>query len=214
MPLLIRNIDRGLTNRPKGHTNITMSITASIDNYRPDGNHFFCAKQKTKTQKMRPRRPLVLYCFFFFFLLFLIDEVADSFQTRFWKGCGSVLVHCWWLESLIFYFYAAKTVPYSLSKARCLTSTETIRLIRDGEKGGRGYGGGGKSEIIYLSLHCHHKNDFCIKMGSGESHVNVLLIVRDKVTRQCPQTTTMDEKGEPKRIRTEVPLLTSLTPYR
>ena len=22
---------------------------------------------------------------------------------------------------------------------------------------------------IYLSLHCHHENDFCIKMGSGES---------------------------------------------
>ena len=30
----------------------------------------------------------------------------------------------------------------------CLTSTETIRLIRDGEKGVRGYGGGGKREII------------------------------------------------------------------
>ena len=26
--------------------------------------------------------------------------------------------------------------------------------------------------------------------------------------------TTFEEKGEPKRIRTEVPLLTSLTPYR
>ena len=36
----------------------------------------------------------------------------------------------------------------------------------------------------------------------------------DKVTRQCPQTTTFEEKGEPKRNRTEVPLLTSLTPYR
>ena len=36
----------------------------------------------------------------------------------------------------------------------------------------------------------------------------------DKVTRQCPQTTTFEEKGEPLRIRTEVPLLTSLTPYR
>ena len=23
-------------------------------------------------------------------------------------------------------------------------------------------------EIIYLSLHCHHQNDFCIKMGSDE----------------------------------------------
>ena len=27
-----------------------------------------------------------------------------------------------------------------------------------------------KKEIIYLSLHCHHQNDSCIKMGSGESH--------------------------------------------
>ena len=43
------------------------------------------------------------------------------------------------------------------------------------------------------------------------SHFNVSLIVRDKVTRQCPQITTFEEKGEPKRIPTEVPLLTSLT---
>ena len=47
-------------------------------------------------------------------------------------------------------------------------------------------------------------------MGSDESRFNVSLIVRDKVTRQCPQTRTFEEKGEPKRIRTEVPLLTSL----
>jgi len=53
-----------------------------------------------------------------------------------------------------------------------------------------------------------------IKMDSDESHFNVSLIVRDKVTRQCPQTTTFKENGEPKRIQTEVPLLTSLTPYR
>ena len=31
---------------------------------------------------------------------------------------------------------------------------------------------------------------------------NVSLIVRDKVTRQCPQTTTFEEKGESKRILT------------
>ena len=71
----------------------------------------------------------------------------------------------------------------------------------------------GKREIIYLSLHCHHPNDSCIKMGSDENHSNASLIVRDKVTRQCPQPTTFEEKGEPKRIRTDVPLLTSLTPY-
>ena len=68
--------------------------------------------------------------------------------------------------------------------------------------------------IIYLSLHCHHLSDFCIKVGSDESHFNVSLIVRDKVTRHNPQTTTFEVKGEPKQIRTEVPLLTSLTPNR
>ena len=51
----------------------------------------------------------------------------------------------------------------------------------------------------------------CIKMGSDESHFNVSLIVRDKVTRPCPQTTTFEEKGEPKRYRIEVLPLTSLT---
>ena len=86
-----------------------------------------------------------------------------------------------------------------------------IRLIRDGQKGAWRWG---ESEIIYLSLHCHHQNDFCIKVGSDESHFPVSLIVRDRVTRQCPQTTIFEEKGEPKCIRTEVPLLTSLTLYR
>ena len=101
------------------------------------------------------------------------------------------------------------------SKYTCgLTSTETVRLIRDG---GTGEGGMevGERNIIYLSLHCHHQNDSCInEMGSDESHFNVSLILRDKATRQCPQATTFEEKGKPKQIRTEVLLLTSLTPYR
>ena len=80
--------------------------------------------------------------------------------------------------------------------------------------GKRGVWRWGEREIIYLSLHCHHQNDFCIKVGSDESHFNVSLTVREKVTRQCPQTTTFEEKGEPKQIRTEAPPLTSLTPYR
>ena len=73
---------------------------------------------------------------------------------------------------------------------------------------------GGEWEILCPSLHCHHQNDSCIKMGSDESHFNVSLIVIDKVTGQCPQTTTFEEKGEPKRYRTEVLPLTSLPPYR
>ena len=40
----------------------------------------------------------------------------------------------------------------------------------------------GKTEITYLLLHFYHQNDSYIKMGSDESHFNVLLIVRDKIT--------------------------------
>ena len=58
----------------------------------------------------------------------------------------------------------------------------------------------GKRGIIYLSLHCHRQNDSFIKMDSQESYFNVSLIVGDKVTRQCPQTTTLEGKGEPKRV--------------
>ena len=107
------------------------------------------------------------------------------------------------------------TPPNGTNKSTwCLTSTETTRLIRDGEKGDKGVWRWEKREIIYLWLHCHHQNDSCINMGSDESHFNVSLNVRDRFTRQYPLTTTFEERGEPKRIQTEGPLLTSLTPYR
>ena len=51
--------------------------------------------------------------------------------------------------------------------------------------------GGGGDEIIYLSLHCQHQNDSCIKVGSDES--------------------TFEVKEELKQICPDVPLL---TPYR
>ena len=73
--------------------------------------------------------------------------------------------------------------------------------------GGRGYGGGGRGRI-YTYRYTVTTRMTCIKMGSDESHFNVSLTVRDKVSRQCPQTRTFEEKGEPKRIRTEVPPLT------
>ena len=94
-----------------------------------------------------------------------------------------------------------------------MVSTETVRLIRDGVKGGgKGVWGWGYREIIYLSPHCHHQNDFCIKMGSDESHFNVS--VGSEGQRHRTVSTNFEEKGEPKRIRTEVLPLTSLTPYR
>ena len=81
--------------------------------------------------------------------------------------------------------------------------------------GGGGGGGGVETEIIYPSLHCHHQNDSCIKMGSDESHFNVS-VGSDGQSRKTVATNhdLFEEKGQPKRYRTEVLPLTSLTPYR
>ena len=39
-------------------------------------------------------------------------------------------------------------------------------------------------------------NDACIKMGSDGRDFNVSLIVRDRVTRQCTETTTLLKRME------------------
>ena len=82
-----------------------------------------------------------------------------------------------------------------------------------GRKGGRGYGGGGRG--IYILLHCHHQNDSCIKMGSDENHFNVS-VGGDGQSHKTVSTNhnLFEEKGVPKRCRTEVLPLTSLKPYR
>ena len=69
--------------------------------------------------------------------------------------------------------------------------------------------------MIYLSLHCHHQNDSCIKMGGDGSHFNVS-VESDGQSHKTVSTNhnLFEEKGEPKQIRTEVLTLTSLTPYR
>ena len=94
----------------------------------------------------------------------------------------------------------------------CFTSTEIISLSRDG---GKGVWRWGKREIIYLSLHCHHQNDFHIKMDSDESHFNVA-VGSDGQSHKTVFTNhnLFEEKGEPKQYRTEVFPLTNLTPYR
>ena len=64
----------------------------------------------------------------------------------------------------------------------------------------------GKSIYIYLSLHCHHQNDSCIRWAA--MRVILMFHCEDKVTRQCPQTTAVfEEKGEPKRNRAAALLL-------
>ena len=67
----------------------------------------------------------------------------------------------------------------------------------------------GEREIIYLSLHYHHQN-FCIKMGSDESHFNVS-VGSDGQSHKTTNHNLFEEKGEPKWYRTEVLPLTSLT---
>ena len=73
----------------------------------------------------------------------------------------------------------------------------------------------GRREIIYPSLLCHHQNDSCVKMGSDESHFNVS-IGSDGQSHKTVSTNhnLFEEKGQPKRNRTEALPLTSLTPYR
>ena len=68
----------------------------------------------------------------------------------------------------------------------------------------------GEREIIYQSLHCHHQNDCCIKIGSDESHFYVS-VGSDGQSQKTVSTnhSLFEEKGEPKRYRTEV-----LPPYR
>ena len=55
----------------------------------------------------------------------------------------------------------------------------------------------------------------CIKMGSDESHLNVSE-GREGQSHKTVSTNhnLFEQKGEPKRYRTEVLPLTSLTPYR
>ena len=55
-------------------------------------------------------------------------------------------------------------------------------------------------------IHCHHQNDSCVKMGSDESHFNVS-VGNDGQSHKTVSTNhnLSEEKGEPKRYRTEVP---------
>ena len=74
---------------------------------------------------------------------------------------------------------------------------------------------GGEGDYIPITTLCHHQNDSCIKMGSDESHFNVSVGSDGQSHRTMSTNHNLsEEKGEPKRYRTRVLLLTNLTPYR
>ena len=63
-----------------------------------------------------------------------------------------------------------------------------------------GGGGGEEGGRLYLSLHCHHQNDSCIKMGSDESHFD-FSVGSDGQSHKTVSTNhnLYEEKGEPMR---------------
>ena len=89
----------------------------------------------------------------------------------------------------------------------------TAYSLRDREKGGKGVWRWGKREIIYLSLRCHHQIDSCIQMGS-DAREYFMNSERQSHKTVSTNHNLFEENGEPKRYRTEVLPLTSLTPYR
>ena len=75
-------------------------------------------------------------------------------------------------------------------------SRKPYGVLGTGRRGEGGMEVGEEGDYI-LSLHCHHQNDFCIKVGSDDSRFfSLIIFVRNKVTRQCPQTTTFLKRKE------------------
>ena len=73
-----------------------------------------------------------------------------------------------------------------------------------------------EEEGDYIPIATHaHQNDFCVKVGSDESHFNVSVGSGGQSHETVSTNHSLsEEKGEPKWYRTEVLPLTSLTPYR
>ena len=64
------------------------------------------------------------------------------------------------------------------AKRRVVFEEVLARTNRDPKGSGWGGWGGGGGDYTSVTLHFHHQNDSCIKMGSYESHLIVSLIVR------------------------------------
>ena len=114
------------------------------------------------------------------------------------------------LSSILFWeqLWACQLVTVLKQKSvnMMLNVHRTTRLIRDGGKGGMEVGGRGRLYTYHYTVTTRMipALRWAVMRAILMSHV----IVRDKVTRQCPQTTTFEEKGELKQIWTKVPLLT------
>ena len=61
-------------------------------------------------------------------------------------------------------------------RVACLVKLVECRLVPKEVLAGTEFPGGGGRRRLYLTLHCHHQSDSCIKMGSDESRFNVSLM--------------------------------------
>ena len=76
-------------------------------------------------------------------------------------------------------------------------STETIRLIRDREKGGEGVWRWGQRESIYTYRYTVATRKIpALRWAAMRAILMFQKEVMDKVTRQCPQTTTFLKRKE------------------
>ena len=90
-------------------------------------------------------------------------------------------------------------------------STELIRLIRDGEKGG--YGSRGRGRLYTCCYTVTTRMTYALRWAAMRA-MRAILMFQKEVMNNVTRHNLFEEKGEPKRYRTEVLLLTSLTPYR
>ena len=78
---------------------------------------------------------------------------------------------------------------------RCLTFTETTRLIRDGEKGGGAGMGGEEGDYIPIATPSPPEMTPALSWAAMRAILTFhSLIVMDKVTRQRPQTTIFSKR--------------------
>ena len=145
-----------------------------------------------------------------------LGEIDKRDQLHNWSVTGScrAVSLSWWCRGSERWWSVNPTV------SMVLRPQKPWGFLGTGRRGG---GGGGGMEVV-------EEGDYipgCYTVTTGMTVTSWLMwaatrailmaiIVRDKVSHKTvsAQTTTFEEKGEPKRYRTEVLPLTSLTPYR
>ena len=91
---------------------------------------------------------------------------------------------------------------------------QPAHAVRSAADMGGGGGGGGRDGNVEVGKEGNYLSIAKLSPPERLLHYDGQRLAKGDrtVTRRCPQTTTFKEKGEPKRIRTEVPLLTGLKP--